>query len=383
MQPIAKIKRSVLSRTGLTGTRYTREHLRQLSDSCNNTGMRDIPGKNVTITQVALEAGVDRSTVSRALDPKKRALISEAVVKRVEATAQALGYRPNQLAAALRTRRSGAIGVLLPDIMNPVFPPIVKGIEETLRASGCVALVANADGDAASQAEVFEQMLARRVDGLIIATAARDDLLVARCIAQHVPFVLVNRGADAEGLSMVVNDDQLGTQLAVQHLVALGHRRIAHLAGPQNLSTGFVRRAGFVAAMREAGLPAGSIVNCTGYSREAGKSGCEKLFAKAPDITAIVASNDLLALGCYDALHAMNLSCPENISVIGHNDMPLMDMVSPPMTTVRIQHREMGAQAARVLLENIASPDRAPEAVVLQPAIILRKSTAQPRPAGK
>ncbi len=344
--------------------------------------MRDIHSKTVTITQVALKAGVDRSTVSRALDPKRRALISEAVVKRVEATAQALGYRPNQLAAALRTRRSGAIGVLLPDIMNPVFPPIVKGIEETLRASGCVALVANADGNAASQAEVFEQMLARRVDGLIIATAARDDLLVARCIAQRVPFVLVNRGADAKELSMVVNDDRLGTQLAVQHLISLGHTRIAHLAGPQNLSTGFVRRAGFIAAMREAGLPAGRIVNCTGYSRAAGESGCEKLFLKAPDITAIVASNDLLALGCYDALHAMNLSCPRDVSVIGHNDMPLMDMVSPPMTTVRIQHREMGAQAARVLLAQIASPERAAESVVLQPGIILRGSTAQPRQNG-
>lgn len=338
--------------------------------------MREPTRKTVTITHVALQAGVDRSTVSRALDPKKRALISDAVVKRVEATAQALGYRPNQLAAALRTRRSGAVGVLLPDITNPVFPPIVKGIEETLRAAGCVALLANADGDAASQTEVFEQMLARRVDGLIIATAARDDLLVARCVAQHVPFVLVNRGADAAELFMVVNDDRLGTRMAVQHLAALGHTRIAHLAGPQNLSTGFVRRAGFVAAMREAGLPAGSIVNCTGYSREAGKAGCEKLFAKSPGITAVVAANDLLALGCYDALHAMNLMCPGDVSVIGHNDMPLMDMVSPAMTTVRIQHREMGAQAARLLLEQIASPDRHPECVVLAPAMIVRASTS-------
>ncbi|MES2509828.1 MAG: LacI family DNA-binding transcriptional regulator [Pseudomonadota bacterium] len=345
--------------------------------------MREPTSKNVTITQVALKAGVDRSTVSRALDPKKRALISDAVVKRVEATAQALGYRPNQLAAALRTRRSGAVGVLLPDITNPVFPPIVKGIEETLRAAGCVALVANADGDAASQAEVFEQMLARRVDGLIIATAARDDLLVARCIAQHVPFVLVNRGADGAELSMVVNDDRLGTRMAVQHLAALGHTHIAHLAGPQNLSTGFVRRAGFVAAMREAGLPAGSIVNCTGYSREAGKAGCEKLFAKSPDITAIVAANDLLALGCYDALQAMKLTCPADVSVIGHNDMPLMDMVSPAMTTVRIQHREMGAQAARLLLAQIATPERQPECVVLQPAMILRGSTSAARPVEK
>lgn len=341
--------------------------------------MREPNSKAVTITQVALAAGVDRSTVSRALDPKKRALISDAVVKRVEATAQSLGYRPNQLAAALRTRRSGAVGVLLPDITNPVFPPIVKGIEETLRAAGCVALVANADGDAASQAEVFEQMLARRVDGLIIATAARDDLLVARCIAQHVPFVLVNRGADTGKLSMVVNDDRLGTQLAVQHLVALGHTRIAHLAGPQNLSTGFVRRAGFVAAMREVSLPAGSIVNCTGYSREAGQTGCEKLFAKAPGVTAIVAANDLLALGCYDALHAMNLICPTDVSVIGHNDMPLMDMVSPPMTTVRIQHREMGAHAARLLLSQIASPGREPESIVLQPGLIVRRSTTRVR----
>ncbi|MES2191585.1 MAG: LacI family DNA-binding transcriptional regulator [Pseudomonadota bacterium] len=343
--------------------------------------MREIPSGKVTITQVALQAGVDRSTVSRALDPKKRALISEAVVKRVEATAQSLGYRPNQLAAALRTRRSGAIGVLLPDITNPVFPPIVKGIEETLRAAGCVALVANADGDAASQVEVFEQMLARRVDGLIIATAARDDMLVARCISQGVPFVLVNRGADTGELSMVINDDRLGTQLAVQHLVSLGHKNIAHLAGPQNLSTGFVRRAGFVAAMREAGLPSGSIVNCTGYSRDAGKAGCEKLFAKSPGITAIVASNDLLALGCYDALRGMGLVCPGDVSVIGHNDMPLMDMVSPPMTTVRIQHREMGAHAARLLLEQIASPGRSPESIVLRPDIVVRQSTAAAKAA--
>lgn len=337
----------------------------------------------LTIKQVAEKAGVDRSTVSRALNPKRRELVSPAVVRKVEAAARALGYRPNPLAASLRTRRSGAIGVLLPDITNPVFPPIIQGVEASLRVSGCVALIAGVEGDAEDQARVLDQLIARRVDGLIIATAARDEALVARCVAARVPFVLVNRSAEKVGLPTVVNDDRASMRLAVQHLASLGHRRIGHVAGPEGLSTGHTRRLGFLEAMREIGLRPDLVTESAAYAREAGRRGCQQLLDRAPDCTAIVAANDLLALGCYDAVRGSGRQCPRDVSIVGHNDMPLMDLVSPPLTTVRIQHREMGVQAARLLIEHIESSDRPGVTVMLEPTLVVRASTAAPRARGR
>ena len=327
-----------------------------------------------TIKQIADAAGVHPSTVSRALDPKKRHLVADDVAKRIVSQAEALGYQPNRLAANLRLGRSDLIGVLLPDIANPVFAPILGGITETLSAEGYAPIVADAGNAPSQQISFVENLLSQRVDGLILATVSQDDELVGFCIQRGLPVILVNRSEARDRVSSVVSDDDLGMRLAVDHLVGLGHRHIAHVAGPLSTSTGVLRRDGFERAMSHHGLR-GVVHEATGYTREAGAEASAALLDSASPITAIVAANDLLALGVLDALKQRGLRCPEDLSLVGHNDMPLMDVVSPPLTTIRIEHREMGRIAATMLVDAIKANSANIRHVVLPSELIVRNST--------
>jgi LacI family transcriptional regulator len=342
---------------------------------------RIMSAKRVTIQDVARGAKVHASTVSRALNPQTTRLVTSTVAERVRAVASRLGYVPDPVAAGLRTRRTATVGVLIPDLANPVFPPILRGIEATLGEAGYTAIIANTDNDPERAAQALERLASRRVDGVILATATRGDPLVARCRKLGLPVALVNRGGSAAGASAVVNDDARGIALAVEHLAGLGHRRIAHVAGPQQLSTGAARRASFVAAARARGLEAGDgwIAEAASYSIESGVPSAAALLERHPELTAIVAANDLLALGCYDALARRGLTCPRDVSVTGFNDMPFADRFAPPLTTVRIAHRTMGVEVARVLLAEIANPRARKQQVRLEPELVVRGSTAPPR----
>lgn len=336
--------------------------------------------------QVAELAGVHTSTVSRALNPTTRPMVIPSAVARVIKAAKTLGYRLDPVAASLRTGRSRLVGILVPDIATSVFTPILTGATERLSTQGYSVLVAYVGSDSEQQLDLAGGLIARRVDGLIVATASRDDPLVTFCIAEGLPTVLVNRSEKTARVSAVVSDDIAGMQLAVDHLVELGHRRIGHLAGPIEHSTGFLRRHGFNQALSSHGLdPAKAPCEVAGtYTRELGAEAARRLLTTHPEITGIVAANDLLALGAYDALREKGLDCPRDVSVVGHNDMPLVDMVHPALTTVRISHKEMGRQAADLLQQAIEGGDNPTRNVVLPPTLIVRQSTAPPRKdAGK
>jgi LacI family transcriptional regulator len=326
-----------------------------------------------TIKEIAEATGVHPSTVSRALDPRKRHLVSEDVVKRIASQAETLGYQPNRQAASLRLGRSDLIGVLLPDIANPVFAPILGGITEMLSSEGYSPIVADAGNDPSQQISFVETLLSQRIDGLILATVSQDDELVGFCIRRGLPVILVNRSEARDRVSSVVSDDDGGMRLAVDHLVELGHRGVAHVAGPLSTSTGALRRAGFERAMSHHGLR-GPVHEAAGYTREAGAQAATRLLATG-EITAIAAANDLLALGVLDALKARGLRCPEDVSIVGHNDMPLMDVISPPLTTIRIEHRDMGRIAAKMLVDAIKSASADLRHVVLPPVLVVREST--------
>ena len=336
-----------------------------------------LPSRAATLQSVADAAGVHRSTAARALNAATSHLISAEVVTRVQDVARQLGYRRDALAASLRTGRSRLVGVLLPDLANPVFAPILGGIEAELAARGYSALVANAPADADRQIAIVEQLMARRVDGLILATVRRSDPVLTHCLAAGMPVVLVNRAESHARVPTVVSDDQDGMRLAVEHLVALGHIRIGHLAGPPDLSTGMLRRQGFEAAMSRAGLDPSVVVTAASYTREAGRAAAGELLARA-DLSAIIAANDLLALGAYQMLAARGFACPRDISIVGHNDMPLVDMVDPPLTTVRIDHAAMGGEAARLVIARIEDGLEQPLVRTTRPQLILRASTAAP-----
>jgi LacI family transcriptional regulator len=192
-----------------------------------------------------------------------------------------------------------------------------------------------------------------------------------------MPLVLVNRAEGRLRTDTVVSDDRKGLELAVDHLFGLGHRRIGHVAGPARVSTGLWRRHGFERAMIAKGLDASAVVEAVAYARDAGRAAGRELMALAP-VTAIAAANDLVALGVCAALVDMGLSCPRDVSVVGYNDMPLADLVEPPLTTIRISSDEMGLRAGARILAAIRAPGAPPVADMIHPELVVRRSCALP-----
>jgi LacI family transcriptional regulator len=334
----------------------------------------------VTIKDVAEAAGVHTSTVSRALSPATRHLISAEIAERVDGVAKKLGYARNAMASSLRTRRSMTVGVLIPDITNPLFPPMLRGIEDVL-GSEFTAIIANTDNDPEREAMGARRLLARGVDGLILATVRRRDATLEGLTEAGVPIVLVNRTTDQGGVSTVVADDAQGIHLMVEHLAELGHRRIAQIAGPQELSTGAVRHRAFREAMRALELdtdePRSAAAKAYTVAEGARLGGQLLRSETAP--TAILTANDLLALGVYEAAQVSGLAVPGDLSVTGFNDMPFVDRLTPPLTTIRIQHYEMGAEAARLLLQRLERPEAPGVSIQLGVQLVVRGSTAPPR----
>jgi LacI family transcriptional regulator len=338
----------------------------------------------VTIRDVARVAEVHPGTVSRALNEQTRALVNPETAERVIRAAEQLGYRPNRIASGLKTNRSYTVGVLIPDLTNPLFPPIMRGIEDGLEEAGYTLLTVNTDNDPERERRHMEALRARQVDGFIAATARLHVELLAEVAAGGTPVVLVNRSLEDGSLPAVTVNDRQGIRLAVDHVVGLGHERIAHIAGPQNVSTGHRRYLGFLEAMGAAGLeaPAERISFANAFTEPDGASACEELLAYEPRLTAIVAANDRLALGCYDTLEAHGLRCPEDVSIVGFNDMPFVDRLRPPLSTVRVPQREIGAVAADLLLQRLSDGTQTAREILLEPTLIIRGSTAAPPDAG-
>ena len=333
------------------------------------------------IKDVASRAGVHPSTVSRVLNPATRSMVSETLAQEITRIADELGYRRNPIASGLRTNRTYTVGVIIPDLTNPVFPPIVRGVEHTLDSAGYIAILADSGSRRRSEKALIENMKARQVDGLILAAANRKDPLVDQCIDQGIPLVLVNRTVDKHNVAAVINDDELGIDLALAHLVELGHRAIAYIGGPQRTSTGYARYRAFRKTAKKAGIPVTQalIVNARDFTESAGQAALHELTNRGKPFTAIVTANDLLALGCYDALAELGLRCPDDVSITGFNDMPFVDRFSPSLTTIHIPHDELGVQAAQLLLERIQNPDAPAKQIRLAPRIVVRASTSAPK----
>ena len=336
---------------------------------------------SVTLREVAELAGVHPSTVSRTLSPETRDLVNEETARRVDAAVAQLDYRPNRLARGLKMRRSLTVGVVLPDLTNPFFPPVVRGIEDRLEAEGYTVLLTNTDGDAEREQRSIGTLLGRQVDGLILAAATRTDAAVKELLAGGTPLVLVNRRVDDPRAVAVVSDDRKGVRLAVDHLAQRGHRTIGHVAGPTSTSTGRARRDSFRAAARRHGLQA-RVVVAEAFTEAAGAVAAAELLREHPDVTAIVAGNDLIALGCLDALADAGLRCPADVSLVGFNDMPFIDKLDPPLSTVHVSHYALGEQAAALLLEQLGPGGNrraTPRLSVVDVSLVVRGSTAPPR----
>jgi LacI family transcriptional regulator len=334
----------------------------------------------VTIRDVARLAEVHPGTVSRALNPETRGLVNTATAERVIAAAEQLGYRPNPIARGLKTNRSYTVGVLVPDITNPLFPPILRGIEDRLSQAGYTTLIVNTDNDPERERTALETMRSRHIDGFITATARLDGHLLSGFALAGSPIVLVNRGVEDGTLPMVGIDDGAGTRLAVEHVASLGHKSIAHLAGPQATSTGHQRYLGFCDAMAELGIGVDSqlVSFADAFTEREGARALRLLLDGLAEFTAVVAANDLLAVGCYDVFAERGLRCPGDVSIVGFNDIPFIDRLQPPLSSVRVPQRELGVAAADLFLAYVSDPALPPRQVLLEPTLIVRGSTAPP-----
>jgi LacI family transcriptional regulator len=339
--------------------------------------------KRVTLRDVANEADVHISTASRALNSETRSIVNRDTVERVLATAARLGYRPHPLAQGLRTNRTKSVGMVIPDIENPLFGPIIAGVGQVLGSEGYSLLITNTDISESQTSAVVEALVERRVDGIILATASRSDEVIEDLTERGVHMVLVNRSTEGLPVPAILGDDLTGIGLAVDHLAQLGHRLIGHVAGPQHLSTGLGRQQSFVARMHALDLEVdpSAVEESTWYQVDSGHKAARILLDRRPDLTAIVAANDLIALGCYQAVRESGREVGADVSITGYNDIPLLDLMQPPMTSVRVPYRQMGVEAATMLLSIMASgsPSGRPISVRLTPVLSIRGSTAPPR----
>jgi LacI family transcriptional regulator, galactose operon repressor len=334
-----------------------------------------------TLRDVAQAAGVHLATASRALSGSKTRPVHPRTVARVRRAATALGYVPDQLARSLRTHHSSAIGVLIPDMSNPVMPPLVRGAEQVLAGHHYTTLFADTDNDPAAEAQRLGMLLSWRVAGLILATARRGEPLPPELTQSGVPVVLMSRKLDATAVSSATVDESVGVAQAIDHLVGLGHRRIAYLGVPLWTSAGHERYTAFreFTTARGLPLPAGYLVECDGYQEADGDRALTGLLGLPDPPTAVLAGNDMMALGCYAALRRAGLRCPADISVVGYNDMPLTDRVEPPLTTVHVPYFDVGREAARLLVEALAGERAGGRSVRLTPRLVVRGSTGPVR----
>ena len=303
--------------------------------------------------------------------------------RRVLAAVERLEYRPSAIARGLRLRRTRTLGMLVPDITNPFFPPIIRGAEEAARERGYELVLCNTDDEAEREKASLRVLRERQADGLLIATSRMADATLASVRRERFPFVLVNRGSRvAADPAVEVNNSRAAFEI-VAHLVGLGHTRIAHIAGPLSTTTGAERAAGYRDALRAHGLSVDAtlMAEAVAYSEDAGCAAAKRLLDAAP--TAIFAANDLLALGALRAARETGLPVPADLSLVGINDIPMVNLLDPPLTTARVPQREMGAIAARMLIGLLEREPVVDRHVLLDTELIVRGSTAAPRSADR
>ena len=332
--------------------------------------------KRVRIKDVADYLGISTSTVSRALNPNTTSKISEEVITEVRETAIKLGYIADFTAACLRKQKTYTVGIVVPDILNPLFPAIIKGAQDYLSQSGYVTFIASSNNNQSLAANEIQKLIARKVEGIIIASAFLKDKSVQFCIKQNIPLVLVNRSIQNEHLThRVLNDDAYGMQLSIDHLQQLGHRHLIHFAGPQTISQGKERLEAFLAYCQKKGVE-GEVLQLDAFNVEAGVKGTDAFLKRGSKASAVLAANDLIAMGVIQRLQQKGYHLPEEYSVMGFNGMFLSDMVHPSLTTVTVSHQQLAEQAARLLLQEIENPGGPKQTLLLSPKLTIRNSTA-------
>jgi LacI family transcriptional regulator len=328
----------------------------------------------VTIKDIALHAGVSITTVSHVVNGTR--FVSETARVRVNDAITALKYVPSALARSLKNNRTHTIGMMIPNCSNPFFAELIRGIEDTCFAADFNVILCNSDDDANKQRKYIRVLTEKQVDGLIIFSSGGDTELSHLLREIEMPRILLDREVEQVSADLVEVDHEAGAWIATRHLIDLGHKRIACISGPLDLAPARQRLNGYRRALAEAGLQVSPKWEVDGgFTSEMGFSAMQRLLVLSQTPSAVFASNDLMAIGAICAGTAHGLRVPQDISVVGFDDIALAAYSSPPLTTVVQPKHQLGAMAASFLIERIAHPDRPLRREILQPKLCLRKST--------
>lgn len=330
----------------------------------------------VTLRDVAHASGCSVSTVSRALAGTRP--VGAETARRVREAVDRLGYRPNEVARALRSRSTGTVGLVLPQITNPFYPALVRELTHALHADERAVLLADCDDDPEIEASRVAALLGRRVDALLVVPVdeARSREAVAAA-AEQVPLVLLDRGIGPGVADSVAVDNAAGMALVLDHLAAAGRRRVCFAGATGTASAAAERRAAYEAGAAALDPRAPERVVLGDFSVEWGRAAVDALWPSRPD--ALVCANDLIAVGALQRLRQLGVDVPGEVAVTGFDDIPMASLYDPDVTTVRQPVAELAAEAARLLDERLAGERHGPQrAVRLAPALVARTSSARP-----
>jgi DNA-binding LacI/PurR family transcriptional regulator len=336
----------------------------------------------VTIKDVARKAGVAHTTVSRAL--RGSSLISTATTQRIRMIATEMGYHPSAAARTLKTNRSQALGVIIRDVDDPFFSEILQGIEAVAQASGYSLFMAASQQDHAHEQAIVQDMVERRVDGIVICSTPVSTEQSRQLASFGVPIVMVNNQAAEEYRYSIYHDDIDGSRQVTRHLIQLGHRKIAYLGNANAGRSTLDRQAGFQQELDSSGIavPSTYIHQVPGGSPENGLAGLEHFLDLPVRPTALICYNDMMAIGVLQALRSARVIVPEQMSITGFDNIIFSAYTNPPLTTFDQPKRFIGAEAARLVLGllNGSEESASPKIQTLKGSLLVRGSTA--RPAG-
>ena len=331
--------------------------------------------KTVNIREVARQAGVSVATVSNFLNRPE--IVAPATRDRVRAVIDDLGYRPNQAARQLSNGYGTAVGLVLFDVRNPFLTGVARGAEDHLHTVGRTVVLCNTDVDPAKEERYLQMLLQQQAQGVLITPAALSREWVERTRGRGLRPVLFHNSTDHPDVCSVAVDDAMGGELAGTHLLARGHRRITCVTGPAHMRQSVDRLAGCRRAVELAGLPEESVdvVEASAFTLEQGRRAGERILASAKECTAVFCANDLLALGLMQALTRAGRRIPDDIAVVGFDDIESAATAGIPLTSVHVDGHALGAAAAKLLVEEVEEPGHRHRRLSFTPHLVERASS--------
>ncbi len=330
----------------------------------------------VSIKDVARAAGVSHSTVSRALADSP--LVAPETKRRIQRLARQMGYTPSAIARGLVTRRTATIGLVVTTIADPFIAEVARGVEETALDSGYSVILCDSNAEPERELACVRMLQEKRVDGIIVASSRVGNLYVPLLEELGVPIVLVNSQHDGHYVYSIRTDDLTGGRLAGEHLLSLGHRHVAYITGPSSARASVERLEGCRSALREHGLDVSDewVVPGNGHA-DGGQAGVGFLLRCSPCPTAIFCYNDMTAIGALQAIKSAGQRVPDNLSIVGYDDIAFAALVDPPLTTVAQAKHTLGQRAMDLVL-NLLNEQEQTSDIVLTPFLVQRASCAHP-----